>query len=145
MKASSGCKENKDGSVSTGTARWGRFVQLLLLCKAKKRSALAGIKSRSECIGEEVNSCYLDASWMNRNADGRAFYIDGASLSHQYFVTTNPAATSDSFLSFTAASKPAVLVLERPSAHKCLSEVPSVLDPHLLLSAHVFVCLCAYE
>lgn len=33
---------------------------------------------------------------------------------------------------------------EAISLQQCLSEVPPVLDPHLLLPVHVFACLCVH-
>lgn len=79
--------------------------------------------SRSKCISQEVNSCYLPITWRHRTADGRAFYIRGASLSHQCLVTTNPAAPSDSFLSDLSLCIPgAAFVFERPSALNNVSQ-----------------------
>lgn len=137
---SDGLEEDKGGSLSAGASPSNPC------CSARRqRKALS---QGAECISEEVNSCYLNITWRHRTADGRAFYIGEASLSHQYLVTANPAATSDSFLSFAGALSPCtitpVLVLERPSAYKCLSMVPSVLDPHLVLPGACVCCVCVW-
>lgn len=87
---------------------WLPLPPSLAASRGDKGKALSqDSKCRSECISKEVNSCYLPITWRHRTADGRPFYIGGPSLSHQYLVTTNPAASSDSFLSFAALSRPA--------------------------------------
>lgn len=131
---------------------WPPLPPSLVALRGDKGKALSqDSKCRSECISKEVNSCYLPITWRHRTADGRPFYIGGASLSHQYLVTTNPAASSDSFLSFAAHSQPcipaSVLVLERPSAHNNVSlrSHPSLTLIFCCRCVCVRLSVCAYE
>lgn len=66
-----------------------------------------------------MNSCYLPVTCRHRTADGTAFYTGGASPSHQYLVTSNSAAISDSLLSFAAL---ALSVSSRPSLCACFGD-----------------------
>lgn len=78
-------------------------------CTARQQRKALSQKSlphcHCKCISQEMNSCYLPITWRHRSADGRAFYIGGGFLSHQWLVTSNPAASSDSFLSFLFAHR----------------------------------------
>lgn len=157
-QGSCGSEVDKDLSLSAGrkgAARCGCAPPppplALLLLQATEESTLTGIKvpyCGSECLSKEVNSRYLPITLRNRSADGRAFCTGGASLSHHYVVTTNPAATSDSFLfifhSLSLFIHPILCAClgETISFQQCLSEVPPVLDPHLLLCVFVVrVCM----
>lgn len=102
MHGGSDGEEDKGGSLSAGAA--ASPANPCCFARRQRKALSQESKCRSECFGEEVNSCYSPITWRHRTADGRAFYIGGASLSHQCLVTTNPAATSDSFLSFSTLS-----------------------------------------